>query len=245
MRLIHLMEGGHKSLLRAGRKFPQFEFMNKIPQIILICIGLLVVGGLRMEAADKPWSGEYKGEDLPLQSFPPWREDVHSGTAQIEIVKTDKGKALRVVIGDTNRVGWRISSDPVFFPDEASRVTLEMRARIVSGDDFVIGLELRKGAIGMVSMRVNQFSIELQGAQRAQIPYSVGSGFHLYQLILCGGKAELFIDEEKKPLASIPVRPAVGMGNGWAHWIEFGDFGSVSGQGVVEYDFVRWRCEGS
>lgn len=84
--------------------------MNKIPQIILICIGLLVVGGLRMEAADKPWSGEYKGEDLPLQSFPPWREDVHSGTAQIEIVKTDKGKALRVVIGDTNRVGWRISS---------------------------------------------------------------------------------------------------------------------------------------
>ena len=219
--------------------------MNKIsfPSLFL-CIGILVGSGLQMEAADKPWSGEYKGEDLPLNSFPPWREDVHSGAAQIEVAKTDKGKSLRVVIGDSSRVGWRLSSDPVFFPEASKRVTLEMRARIVSGDDFVLGLELRKGAAGMVSIRVNQFSIELQGAQRIQIPYSVGSGSHLYKLILGDGIVDLYIDDGKKPLASLPVSPAVGNGGGWAHWIEFGDFGAVSGQGVVEYEFVRWRCEG-
>jgi hypothetical protein len=96
----------------------------------------------------------------------------------------------------------------------------------------------------MASIRINQFSIELQGAQRIQIPYSVGSGFHLYNLVLADGKVDLYIDEAKKPLATVSVSPAVGNGGGWAHWIEFGDFGAVSGQGVVEYEFVRWRCEG-
>jgi hypothetical protein len=212
--------------------------------LLLLSISLLASSSLPLEAADKPWSGEYKGDVLPLESFPPWKEDVHSGAAQIEVAKTDKGKSLRVVIGDSSRVGWRLSSDPVFFPEVSKRVTLEMRARIVSGDDFVLGLELRKGAAGMVSMRVNQFSIELQGAQRIQIPYSVGSGSHLYKLILGDGIVDLYIDDGKKPLASLPVSPAVGNGGGWAHWIEFGDFGAVSGQGVVEYEFVRWRCEG-
>jgi len=212
--------------------------------LLHLSISLLASSSLPLEAADKPWSGEYKGDVLPLESFPPWKEDVHSGAAQIEIAKTDKGKALRVVIGDTSRLGWRMSSDPIFFPEAATRVTVEMRARIVSGDDFVLGLELRKGGAGMASIRMNQFSIELQGAQRIQIPYSVGSASHLYKLILADGKVDLYIDEAKKPLATVSVSPAVGNGGGWAHWIEFGDFGTLSGQGVVEYEFVRWRCEG-
>ena len=219
--------------------------MSKKPSILLfLSIVLLACSSFPLEAADKPWSGEYKGDSLPLESFPPWKEDVHSGAAQIEIAKTDKGKALRVVIGDTSRLGWRMSSDPIFFPEVATRVTVEMRARIVSGDDFVLGLELRKGGAGMASIRMNQFSIELQGAQRIQIPYSVGSASHLYKLILADGKVDLYIDEAKKPLATVSVSPAVGNGGGWAHWIEFGDFGTLSGQGVVEYEFVRWRCEG-
>lgn len=134
---------------------------------------------------------------LSLQSFPPWSEDVHSGAAQIEIAKTDKGKVLRVVIGDTSRLGWRMSTDSIFFPEAATRITVEMRARIVSGDDFLLGLELRKGAAGMASVRINQFSIELQGAQRIQIPYSVGSASHLYKLVLADGKVDLFVDEGK------------------------------------------------
>ena len=219
--------------------------MSKKPSILLfLSIGLLACSSFPLEAADKPWSGEYKGDALPLESFPPWKEDVHSGAAQIEIAKTDKGKALRVVIGDTSRLGWRMSTDSIFFPEAATRITVEMRARIVSGDDFVLGLELRKGGAGMASIRMNQFSIELQGAQRIQIPYSVGSASHLYKLVLADGKVDLFIDEEKKPLATLLVSPAVGKGSGWAHWIEFGDFGTLSGQGVVEYEFVRWRCEG-
>ena len=219
--------------------------MSKKPSILLLLsIGLLACSSFPLEAADKPWSGEYKGDALPLQAFPPWSEDVHNGAAQIEIAKTDKGKVLRVVIGDTSRLGWRMSTDSIFFPEAATRITVEMRARIVSGDDFLLGLELRKGAAGMASVRINQFSIELQGAQRIQIPYSVGSASHLYKLVLADGKVDLFIDEEKKPLATLLVSPAVGKGSGWAHWIEFGDFGTLSGQGVVEYEFVRWRCEG-
>jgi hypothetical protein len=219
--------------------------MSKKPSILLLLsIGLLACSSFPLEAADKPWSGEYKGDALPLQAFPPWSEDVHNGAAQIEIAKTDKGKALRVVIGDTSRLGWRMSTDSIFFPEAATRITVEMRARIVSGDDFLLGLELRKGAAGMASVRINQFSIELQGAQRIQIPYSVGSASHLYKLVLADGKVDLFIDEGKKPLATLLVSPAVGKGSGWAHWIEFGDFGTLSGQGVVEYEFVRWRCEG-
>jgi|GEM_PF-2335826 len=187
-----------------------------------------------------PWNGVYEAGQLPQNSEPDWRVDIVSGSQEWDasIVEHDGESVLEQTLG-IDRGGWRIAWQNA--GSSSDSMTVEMRARIVSGEGFLLGLEVRNDEIGGVGVRISETAIEMiaGSTRRKLVAYPIGQDFHVYRLTLDGNVSRLYVDGDSTPVAEIEGTAGLG-----SH-LQFGDFGPVNGEGTVEYSSVRWTADGA
>ena len=181
------------------------------------------------------WNFIYGGDAIPSQDEPArFSLDRHGENPVEEVASAEAGNSvLRQTIG-SGGWGWRIVG-PVPLLREAPCLVLEMRARIVSGEGFLLGAELRNGETGGANLRVSTNAIAFgSGSKTAPVQEEIANDFHIYRMVVDSSGAKLYLDGNPDPLKEVASGPVVGI------WIEFGNFGALDGAGIVEYDYVKW-----
>jgi hypothetical protein len=186
------------------------------------------------------WNFVYGGDALPTEDDPiRFSLDRHGEDPVEEVAQDAPGNSvLRQTLG-SGGWGWRILG-PGPLLEEAPCLVLEIRARIVSGDGFLVGAELRNGETGGANLRVSANSVEFgSGGRSDPVSEDIGNDFHVYRMVVDASGAKLYLDGNPEPIKQVPPSPVVGI------WVAFGNFGRLDGAGVVEYDYVRWAWSDS
>jgi hypothetical protein len=186
------------------------------------------------------WNFVYDGDAFPSEDEPiRFTLDRHGEDPAEEATKDEAGTTvLRQTLG-SGGWGWRILG-PGPLLEEAPFLVLEIRARIVSGDGFLVGAELRNGETGGANLKVSTNSVEFgSGGRNNPVSQDIGNDFHVYRMVVGASGAKLYLDGNPEPIKQVPPSPVVGT------WVAFGNFGPLDGAGVVEYDYVRWAWSDS
>jgi hypothetical protein len=181
------------------------------------------------------WNFIYGGDAIPSEDAPArFSLDRHGENPVEETASVETGNSvLRQTIG-SGGWGWRILG-PGPLLQEAPCLVLEMRARIVSGEGFLLGAELRNGETGGASLRISTNEIAFgSGGRIAPVREEIDNDFHIYRMVVDSSGAKLYLDGNPDPIKVVAPSPVVGA------WISFGNFGALDGAGIVEYDYVKW-----
>ena len=181
------------------------------------------------------WNFIYGGDAIPSQDEPArFSLDRHGENPVEEVASAEAGNSvLRQTIG-SGGWGWRIVG-PVPLLREAPCLVLEMRARIVSVEGFLLGAELRNGETGGANLRISTQEIAFGSDSRtAPIREEIANDFHIYRMVVDSSGAKLYLDGKPDPIKVVAPTPVVGV------WVAFGNFGALDGAGIVEYDYVKW-----
>lgn len=182
------------------------------------------------------WNFIYGGDAFPAEDDPiRFTLDRHGEDPVEELAKDEGGNpVLRQTIG-SGGWGWRILA-PGPLLGEAPCLVLEIRARIVGGEGFLLGAELRNGEAGGANLRVSTNSVAFghPSGRNNPVPQDIGNDFHVYRMVADDSGAKLYIDGNPEPVREASHSPVVGT------WVSFGNFGALDGAGVVEYDYVKW-----
>jgi hypothetical protein len=212
--------------------------MKKIPTIVMfafLAMATAIAGQQDVQENGIFWNFIYGGDAIPSEDSPArFSLDRHGENPVEEVASAEAGNSvLRQTIG-SGGWGWRILG-PSPLLREAPCLVFEMRARIVSGEGFLLGAELRNGDTGGASLGVSTNAIAFgSGSRTAPVREEIANDFHIYRMVLDSSGAKLYLDGNPDPLKEVALSPIVGI------WVAFGNFGTLDGVGVVEYDYVKW-----